>query len=68
MVIMTNIDGFTIKRISVDSRELCNILTWEAIIRLQVDLTKLKKIRTPLVGIKGKPVRVEGSVKLPITI
>lgn len=35
---------------------------------MQVDLTKLKIIITPLVGIGGKLVKVEGNVELPITL
>lgn len=44
------------------------MLTWEATIALQVDLTKLKRIISPLVRIGGKPVKVEGNVELPITL
>lgn len=35
---------------------------------LQVKMVELKKVGTPLVGIRGRSVRVEGSVKLPITL
>lgn len=37
-------------------------------IGLQVDLAKLKKITTHLVGIEGKPIEVKGSVELPIIL
>lgn len=33
---------------------------------LQVNLKKLKKVETPLVGIGDKPVKVEENVELPI--
>lgn len=52
----------------VDNRSVCNMLTWEATIGLQVDLTKLKKVTTPLIGIRGKLVRVKGTVELRITL
>lgn len=35
---------------------------------MQVDLVKLRKVVTPLVGKKGKPVKVKESVELPITL
>lgn len=35
---------------------------------LQVDLAKLKKVTTPLVEIRGRPVKVEGCVELSITL
>lgn len=35
---------------------------------LQVNLEKLGNIRTSLVGIGGKPLKVEGFVDLPITL
>lgn len=63
MAIIADINGFMKKRILVDSRSSYNVLTWEAIIGLQVDITKLKKVITPLVGIKGKPVKVKGSIE-----
>lgn len=34
VVIIANIDRFIIKRILVDSRSSCNVLTWEAIVAL----------------------------------
>lgn len=61
MAIMVDIDRFTVKRILVDSGSVCNVLTWEAAIELQVGMAKLQKVTT-LVGIKDKPVKVEGSV------
>lgn len=45
----------------MDSRNLCNILTWEAAIALQVNMTGLKKVNTLLVGIEDKPVKVKRS-------
>lgn len=57
MVIIIDIDGFTVKGILVDSGSSYNGLTWEATIGLQVDLTKLQKVTTSLIGIKGKLVR-----------
>lgn len=47
MLIVPNIDNFTVKRILVNSGSSCNVLTWEAVVVLQVDLEKLKKITTP---------------------
>lgn len=35
---------------------------------LQINLKKLRKVGTPLVGICGRPVKVEGSVELLITL
>lgn len=35
---------------------------------LHIELGKFQKVSTSLVGIVGKPVRVEGSVKLLITL
>lgn len=37
-------------------------------INLVIDLGKLKKVITLIVGIGGKPVRVKGSVELPIAL
>lgn len=35
---------------------------------LQVNVEKLKRVGTPLVGINGRPIKVEGSLELPITL
>lgn len=35
---------------------------------LQIDLERLKKVRNLLVGIVGKPVKLEGSVELLFTL
>lgn len=52
----------------VDSGSSHNILTREAIIGLEIDVSKLKKVVITLVRIGGKPVKEEGSVKLPTTL
>lgn len=65
MMVVVDIDGFIVKRILVDSGSSFNVLTWKAAMALQVNLEKLKKFKTPLVGIKGKLVKVERSVELP---
>lgn len=51
IVVVVNIDGFIVMRILVDSGSSYNVLNWEAFKALQVDLVKLKKVATPLVGI-----------------
>lgn len=35
---------------------------------LQANLEKLRNVETPLVGVGSKPVKVKGSVELPITL
>lgn len=68
MVIVVDINGFTVKRILVDNRSSCNVFTWKASVALQVNITRLEKVNTSLVGIRGKPMTVKGSVELPITL
>lgn len=68
IVVIINIDGFMVKMILVDSGSSYNVLTWEVVVALQVNLTGLKKEGTPLVGIRGKSVNIKGSVELLITL
>lgn len=35
---------------------------------LQIDFRRMNKVRTPLVGIEGKLVKVKGNVKLSVTL
>lgn len=43
MVMVANIDGFIVKRVLVDSGGSFNILIWEAVAALNVNLTGLKR-------------------------
>lgn len=63
IVVMADINRFIIKRILVDSESSYNVLTWKAIMALQVDLGRLKKLGPPLERIKGKPIKVKRSVE-----
>lgn len=68
MIIIVDINRIIIKRILVDSWSSCNALAWKATIRLLVNLAKLKKVAILLVGIRGKPIKVESSVELLISL
>lgn len=68
IVIVADVDGFTVKRILMDNGSSYNMLIWETTLALQVNLEKLRKIGTPFVGIGGTLVKMEGNVKLPITL
>lgn len=68
MVIVADIDGFTVKRFMVDSGRSYNVLTWEAVMALQENLENLRKVENPLVGIREKLVKMERSMELPITL
>lgn len=46
MVVITDIDEFTVKRILVGNGSSSNMLTWELAITLQIDLGRLKKVGT----------------------
>lgn len=49
IVIVANIDGFSIKRILINNGCSYYILIWQAANSLLSDLAKLKKVKTPLV-------------------
>lgn len=68
MVIVADIDGFIVKRILVDNGSLCNMLISKVAIKLEVDLAKLKKVCNSFGGNRRKPVKVEDSTELTITV
>lgn len=59
MVVVVDINRFTVKRILVDSGSSCNILTWESVVALQMNISRLKKVSTLLVSIGGKSVKTK---------
>lgn len=65
---MANINGLIVKRILVDTKSSYNVIIFEAVKGLQIDLTKLKKDTTPLASIREKLVNVYGRAVLPTTL
>lgn len=68
MVMVTNINGFIIKRILVDNRSSCNVITLEVTKGLLINLTKLKKVSTLLISVRGKLQNIKDNVILPTII
>lgn len=66
--IMADIYRFTVKKILVNSKSSYSVFTWEVVVALQVNLMKLRKVITILVGIGGRPIKVERSMELPMTL
>lgn len=57
IVTVVKVNVFIVKMILMDSGSFYNFLTWKAINSLQVDMVKLNKVTTLLIGISRKPMR-----------
>lgn len=68
VVVSAIIANYYIRRILVGNGNSINVLFYDAFVRMNLSLERLRKVATPLVGFAGNSVGVEGDITLLVTI
>ena len=67
MVIEANIQGWTIRKILVDTGSSANIIFSSTFDRMNIDRNLLQPAEIPLIGFGGKRVEALGKISLPVS-
>lgn len=68
LVVMLYIGEFDIKWVLIDTGNFVNILLYDAILRMDLLVSSLYTIHTPLVGFTGQSIVPKGTITLPLTL
>ena len=68
VIISTVIAHCHVQRILVDNGSSTDVLMYDALVRMGLVLSQLRRSTTPLTGFGGSQVRAEGEITLPVTL